>query len=81
MNIEVIIYGIFFILILIILILITVLLSGESQFITRFYKYKIKYDINLDKYYSMLKKQKRVILKKRLELLHLKFLLKIKKGI
>ena len=81
MNIEVIIYGLFCILILSTLIILSVFINEKPEYTTRFYKYKIKYDVNLDKYYSMIKKQKKVILKKKIELLYLKILLKLKKGI
>ena len=81
MNTEIIIYGTFCILILVTLIVLAFFIKEKPEYTTRFYKYKIKYDVNLDKYYSMLKKQKKVILKKKIELLYLKILLKLKKGI
>lgn len=78
MNIEILIYGILSLILLIILITITILILNNSEYSTKFYNYKIKYDVNLDKYYSMIKKQKRVINKKKLELLYLKLLVKLR---
>lgn len=78
MNTETLLYFIFCIIILIILIVITILVLCDSEYSTKFYNYKIKYDTNLDKYYSMLNKQKRVILKKQLQLLYLRLLVKLK---
>lgn len=78
MNIEVLIYSIFSIVILILLITIIILILNNSEYSTKFYNYKIKYDVDLDKYYSMLKKQKRVIRKKKLELLYLKILVRLR---
>ncbi|MBQ9071840.1 MAG: hypothetical protein IJY25_01625 [Bacilli bacterium] len=81
MNIESIIYGALLVTILIVLIVLIIFINEKPEYTTRFYKYRIKYDVNLDKYYSMLKKQKIVIFKKKIELLYLKVLLKLKKGI
>ena len=81
MSTEVIIYGIFSFIILILLIILVLFINEKPEYTTIFYKCKIKYDVNLYKYYSMLKKQKQVILKKKIELLYFKILLKIKKGI
>lgn len=77
MNVEVLVYGILSLMLLIVLVTIIVLILNNSEYSTKFYNYKIKYDVNLDKYYSMLKKQKKVIIKKKLELLYLKFLVKL----
>ena len=46
---------------------------------TKYYNYKIKYDYDFGKYDSMLKKQKLVIFKKRVQLFFLKLLVKVKK--
>ena len=59
MNIEILIYGILSIIILIVLILLAIFINEKPEYNTKFYKYKIKYDANLDKYYSILRKQKR----------------------
>ena len=78
MNMDVLLYATFCIIIIILLIFITIFILCKPEYSTKFYNYKIKYDVNLDKYYSMLKKQKKVILRKQLQLLYLKFLLKLR---
>ena len=78
MNVEILLYSTLCLILLVILIVISILILNNSEYSTKFYNYKIKYDINLDKYYSMLKKQKKVILKKRLQLLYLKLLVKLR---
>ena len=78
MNIETLLYAIFCIFILIILLNIVIRIISDPSYSTKFYNYKIKYDTDLDKYYSMLKKQKKVILKKEIQLLYLKLLVILK---
>jgi len=46
---------------------------------TKYYNCKIKYDYDFGKYDSMLKKQKLVIFKKRVQLFFLKLLVKVKR--
>lgn len=78
MTLENLIYIIFIAIILILLLIITILILGSKEYSTKFYIYKIRYDVNLDKYYSMLKKQKKIILKKQIYLFYLKVLVKLK---
>lgn len=59
MYIEVLVYGILSLILLIILITIIILILNNSEYSTKFYNYKIKYDVNLDKYYSMLKNKRK----------------------
>ena len=75
---EIYLYIFFTILIIALLVIICMILLCNREYSTKFYNYKIRYDANLDKYYSMLKKQKRIILKYKLKLLYLKILVKIK---
>lgn len=45
---------------------------------TRYYKYKVNYDEDLSKHSIMLKHQKKVLFKKKIQLSFLKFLVRIK---
>lgn len=45
---------------------------------SKYYEYRITYEEELTKYYAILKKQKRVIFKKKLQLFWLRLLVKVK---
>ena len=73
MNIEIIIYGTICLILLLLLLLIVFVIVNDKDYSIKFYKYKIKYDEDLEKYYKIMKKQKRIILKKRIKLFFLNF--------
>ena len=58
--------------------LIIMTLSNDNDLETNYYDYIIKYREDYEKYIIMLKKQKKIILKKKLELIFLKILYLLK---
>jgi len=68
----------FCIIVLILFLCMVVLIIDSEKKQTKYYNYKIKYDYDFAKYDSMLKKQKRILFKKRIQLVILKMLVKIK---
>ena len=52
--------------------------NGEEEK-TKYYKYDILYVTNWDKYNTMLKRQKRVIFKKKLKLIFLTIIVKVRR--
>ena len=81
MNIEIIIYGSFSIVLIIILIVYLIYVILEEREKLRYYKHNILYVTDWDKYNTMVKRQRRIIIKKKFQLLFLTFLVKLKRVV
>lgn len=79
MNIEAIIYLIFIIIIVTLLFIISISILSKKDYYMKYYDYNIKYDTVLDRNYSIIKRQKKMILKKEIYILYLRVLLKLKR--
>ncbi len=79
MKIEVFIYGFFCILILILLILCLKKIITKEQNRMKYYNSHIYYATNWDKYSTMVKKQKRILFLKKIQLFLLTLLVKVKR--
>ena len=79
MNIEIIIYGTFSIVLTIILLVYSIFVIIEEREKMKYYKYNILYVTNWDKYNTMVKKQKRVLFKKKVQLTFLTVLVKVRR--
>ncbi len=71
-------YGVLFSALVGISILLVIAIFQRQNRMTKFYNYNISYDTNFDKYEKMVKKQKKVVRRKKLYLSYLKLLCKIK---
>lgn len=71
-------YFCIFIAAIMILLFIIILILDSERKKTKYYQYKIKFEEDLGKHTSMLRKQKRVLFKKQMELFFLKILARIK---
>ena len=79
MNIEIIIYGTFSVVLTILLLVYSIFVIIEEREKMKYYKYNILYVTNWDKYNTMVKKQKRVLFKKKVQLTFLTVLVKVRR--
>ena len=79
MSIEIIIYGTFSIVLAIILLVYSIFVIIEEREKMKYYKYNILYVTNWDKYNTMVKKQKRVLFKKKIQLTFLTVFVRVRR--